>query len=71
MRGSEAVNVPATGSCDGCCVNTINGMRVHEHGCQDAWRDEVRECLWCGSEFTPVERGQLYCDPGCARTFYL
>ena len=71
MRGAESVNVSASGRCDGCMVSTVNGVRCHEHGCPDAWRDEVRSCLWCGREFTPDAREQWYCDEECSQSFYL
>jgi hypothetical protein len=58
-----------TDGCHSCEVVNINGVRTHEHGCPDAWRDEVRECRECGSEFEPEERMQVCCDSGCARTF--
>lgn len=58
-----------TGRCHSCeVVNiNINGVQVqaHEHGCPDAWRDEIRECAECGSEFEPEDSHQTYCDHAC------
>jgi len=51
--------------CQSCEVVNINGCNCHETGCPDAWRDEKRECKWCGSMFTPEEQGQDYCDTSC------
>lgn len=55
--------------CESCAVANINGVRCHEHGCPDAWRDEVRECTECGGEFTPEHRGQAQCDEACAAAY--
>ncbi len=51
--------------CDSCEVLNINGVNCHEHGCPDAWMDQVRECKWCGSAFQPEEKGQWFCDDDC------
>lgn len=48
--------------CDSCQVAYINGVRCHEQGCPDAWRDHTRECFECGFDFKPSERGQSVCD---------
>lgn len=56
--------------CDACEVLTINGVRCHEHGCPDAWKDEIRNCKWCGQEFTPHARAQFVCDDDCAEAYY-
>lgn len=55
--------------CHSCEIMVINGVRTHEHGCPDAWRDEVRECLECGSEFEPERREQVCCDESCALAY--
>jgi len=55
--------------CHSCEVLYINGVRTHEHGCPDAWRDETRECKECGSEFEPEERMQVCCDESCSRAY--
>lgn len=56
--------------CDSCEVLSINGANCHETGCPDAWRDETRECKWCGSEFTPETRDQTCCEESCADAYY-
>jgi hypothetical protein len=61
-RGEE---MKSTGRCHSCEVVNINGVRTHEHGCPDAWRDEVRECAECGGEFEPEDSHQTYCDHAC------
>ena len=71
MRGAESVNVPATGRCDGCMVNTVNGVRCHEHGCPSAWREEVRECLWCGTAFVPESPLERFCSADCAQSLFV
>jgi len=52
--------------CESCEILIINGVRCHEIGCPSAWRDEVRECRWCGCEFRPEDPGQDYCSEECA-----
>ena len=54
------------GTCDSCEVLMINGVRCHETGCPSAWKDQRRECGWCGASYTPEERGQRYCSEDCA-----
>lgn len=56
--------------CEQCEVMTINGVLCHEHGCPDAWKDYERECDWCGTEFIPENRDQIYCCPSCAASYY-
>lgn len=55
--------------CDQCEVLVINGVICHERGCPDAWKDETRECKWCGTEFKPEEKDQHFCDEGCAKSY--
>jgi hypothetical protein len=52
-------------SCSSCQVMVINGVRCHEYGCREAWRDEIRDCKWCGSEFEPQEWWTQFCDGAC------
>lgn len=54
--------------CESCEVVCINGVRCHEYGCPAAWRDELRECLWCGQAFSPDNREQRYCSADCYET---
>jgi len=53
--------------CDSCEVSYINGIKCHEQGCPDAWKDSIRECDWCGAEFVPETRFQTCCCDDCAR----
>jgi hypothetical protein len=55
--------------CNGCEVLVINGIICHEHGCPEAWRDEIRECKWCGCRFYPEDREQVFCDESCAEVY--
>jgi len=56
--------------CESCEVRYINGHRCHEIGCPDAWRDYTRECKWCGTEFKPEEREQMFCSEDCRRSYH-
>jgi hypothetical protein len=51
--------------CSQCQVIRINGIRCHEQRCPEAWRDEVRECAWCGQEFEPQDRSERCCSADC------
>lgn len=51
--------------CPSCEVMNINGIRTHEIGCPDAWKDYTRECTWCGNKFNPEEKGQTCCSHSC------
>lgn len=55
--------------CRSCEALRINGVLCHESGCPDAWQDEVRECAWCGGEFSPADRHERCCSPCCAVAF--
>lgn len=57
MKGGFRVKV----KCDGCQLARINGVLCHETGCSEAWRDEIRECGTCGSDFEPQYREQRLC----------
>ena len=56
--------------CNSCEILYINGVRTHETGCPEAWRDETRNCKWCGTPFKPEEKGQLCCDHTCVVAYY-
>ncbi len=60
--------VPLT-SCGSCEVLAINGLRAHEIGCPSAWRDERRECRWCGQRFAPDQRMQRECSICCCAAY--
>lgn len=52
-------------SCSSCNVSVINGVICHETGCHEAYRDETRECRWCGKMFKPEDKDQAYCSSDC------
>ena len=56
--------------CNSCESLGINGVLCHEIGCPDAWRDYVRECKWCGRQFSPDDRDQTCCDESCAAVYH-
>jgi hypothetical protein len=56
--------------CRSCEAARINGVLCHEHGCPDAWQDEIRECSNCGCDFEPEARGQRFCCDCCAASFF-
>lgn len=56
--------------CNSCEVSHINGVLCHENGCPEAWKDEVRECKWCGQEFKPEERTQDCCCHTCTVAYH-
>jgi hypothetical protein len=58
------------GTCKSCEVLVINGLRCHETGCPDAWRDYERECRWCGQPFQPENRWQVCCSEDCAEAYH-
>ena len=51
--------------CDSCEAIVINGVLCHESGCPDSWKDEERECNWCGSTFKPEDKDQNFCCHTC------
>jgi hypothetical protein len=55
--------------CNSCEVMYINGIRCHEHGCPEAYKEELRECKWCGCEFEPEDRYQKFCSEECAECY--
>ena len=59
-----------TVTCESCEVLVINNVICHETGCPDAWKDETRECRWCGRRFRPEERNQEFCDSDCAEAYH-
>lgn len=56
--------------CHSCEMLRINGVVTHETGCPDAWKDEIRECKFCGSEFFPENSYQLCCDHSCTVAYH-
>lgn len=55
--------------CESCQVLYVNGVRCHETGCPDAWKDEVRECKECGGEFEPSASRQQTCSEECVAAY--
>ena len=51
--------------CHSCEMLNINGVATHEIGCPEAWKDEIRECKWCGTEFVPESKWQECCCEDC------
>jgi len=47
--------------CNSCEVLAINGVRCHETGCPEAWKDYTAKCFECGCEFVPESKGQREC----------
>lgn len=39
-RNGDPISLEFTG-CNGCSPSAINGVLCHEHGCPDAWRDDL------------------------------
>ncbi len=56
-------------NCQSCDAVFINGILCHEHGCPDSWKNNKNECPWCGNKFVPEEKGQRFCDDGCAEAY--
>lgn len=55
--------------CSSCEACVINGVYCHETGCPDSWKDERRECKWCGLTFTPKEKHQWCCCDECFQDY--
>ena len=55
--------------CESCNVLYINGVKCHEEGCPDAWKDYKLECPWCGKDFKPETKYQKCCSDDCAENF--
>ena len=51
--------------CKSCEVLYINGLKCHETGCPELYKDELRDCLFCGTKFTPEFKKQVYCSVKC------
>lgn len=56
--------------CESCEVVRINGRVCHEQGCPDAWKDEKRECRWCGRMFKPENARDEFCDSLCRESYF-
>lgn len=51
--------------CNQCEVLYINGVKCHETGCPEAYKDTTKECFWCGAKFTPEHKHDRYCSVEC------
>lgn len=56
--------------CNSCEILSINGVLCHELGCPEAWKDEVRECKWCGEKFKPERDYQDCCSHSCEVAYH-
>ena len=56
--------------CNSCNILYINGVKCHETGCPESYKDEKRECLWCGSKFIPENKWQKTCSDSCYSAYY-
>jgi len=56
--------------CSSCEVLYINGVKCHETGCPEAWKDYLRSCKWCGEDFKPEEKGQDCCSHSCTVAYH-
>jgi len=56
--------------CDQCEIIMICGVLCHETGCPDAWRNEIRDCNWCGTTFQPSSRLQTFDDDSCYASYH-
>jgi len=66
---SYGAELLAERTCDQCELLYINGVKCHETGCPNAWR-EPRECAWCGTTFKPDINGQLVCSADCGKSYF-
>ena len=48
--------------CNSCEVVMINGLRCHETGCTEAWRDKTYICKECGQDYKPTGKHDNYCE---------
>ena len=55
--------------CDQCEALMINGVFCHETGCPNTWKDQIRECKWCGRKFKPRQKVQNCCTQRCAKSY--
>jgi hypothetical protein len=55
--------------CNSCEVLFINGIKTHELGCPEAFRDYRKECKECGQDFQPDFREQEHCSQSCYQMY--
>jgi hypothetical protein len=56
--------------CVSCEQLRINGVVTHEIGCPDFWKDQIRDCKFCGQPFRPETRHQDCCDDSCNAAYH-
>jgi hypothetical protein len=56
--------------CSSCEVLYINGVKCHETGCPEEWKDYLRSCKWCGEDFKPEEKEQDCCCHSCTVAYH-
>jgi hypothetical protein len=70
-RNGQDIGMVACG-CDGFRPSMVNGVLCHETGCPEAWKDQERECRWCGRlfySFHPYDGGQQFCSIECEEAY--
>lgn len=55
--------------CESCEVLVINGAICHETGCPNSYKDEIRECKWCGVDFRPESKYDYLCSEDCREIY--
>jgi len=55
--------------CASCNKLSINGVSCHEAGCPDSWKDYPRECRYCGQEFLPENKEDVFCCQECMEDY--
>ena len=48
--------------CEQCEIMFINGIKTHEIGCPDSWKDYSIDCQVCGFEFIREGQYQATCN---------
>ena len=57
--------------CGQCQAIMINGVYCHETGCPNQHLDTIRQCLWCGHEFTVTDNyGIDFCSVDCNEDYH-
>jgi len=56
--------------CNSCEVTYVDGVKCHEHGCPDAWKDNEKECRWCGALFTSIAENRTCCSEECRKSYF-
>jgi hypothetical protein len=57
-------------TCGSCQLMRIQGVVCHELGCPESWKDQHKDCKWCGRPFHPKVRGQQTCSSRCRHFYY-